>query len=408
MNIKGLSLKQNFKWGFLGNVIYSASQWGILIAMAKIGSAEMVGLYTLGLAISGPIQIFLNLQLRSLQVTDLKDSYKFNDYLVVRTFTSMLSMLIIILIAIFGGYNNYTKLVLIFVGLLKAVESISDLFYGLMQKHERVDYISFSKVLRGVVSLGIFSISLLYTNNLIIALLMMLLVWKIVLLIFDIRVGKKIVSVNFNFNLNNFKRILITTLPLGFAHTLSSLNTNIPRYFLEGNFGADQLGYYASIAYFIVVGDTIISSLSLSVLPRITRYINGSDKLNLKKLLLKLEIFGFVVGIVAVIGAWLLGEYILEFVYSTEFAKYNNVFVIVMVAAAFNYMSAFLGECITGFRKFRIQLILSVSWVVITLFSSRFLIPLYGIKGAAISLLISSITIFITRLFTVSILIKRM
>jgi hypothetical protein len=48
----GLSLRKNFSWTFVGNVVYAACQWGILVALAKLGTPEMVGQFTLGLAVA--------------------------------------------------------------------------------------------------------------------------------------------------------------------------------------------------------------------------------------------------------------------------------------------------------------------------------------------------------------------
>jgi hypothetical protein len=51
----GLSLRRNFAWTVLGNVTYAACQWGMLVALAKLGSPEMVGQFALGLAIGAPV-----------------------------------------------------------------------------------------------------------------------------------------------------------------------------------------------------------------------------------------------------------------------------------------------------------------------------------------------------------------
>ena len=45
----------NFTWTFLGNTFYALTQWGILAALAKLGSAEMVGSFSLALALASPI-----------------------------------------------------------------------------------------------------------------------------------------------------------------------------------------------------------------------------------------------------------------------------------------------------------------------------------------------------------------
>src|SRR5207249_11641930 len=46
----GMSWRSNFAWALSGNVVYAACQWGMVIALAKLGNSFMVGQFSLGLA----------------------------------------------------------------------------------------------------------------------------------------------------------------------------------------------------------------------------------------------------------------------------------------------------------------------------------------------------------------------
>jgi len=93
--LKPLTLRRNFSWTFTGNLIYAACQWGMLVVLAKLGSPEMVGQFTLGLAVTAPVIMFTNLQLRGIQATDAKGDYVFSDYLGLRLIGTGLALLII-------------------------------------------------------------------------------------------------------------------------------------------------------------------------------------------------------------------------------------------------------------------------------------------------------------------------
>ena len=43
-----LTLRINFLWTLGGNVVYAASQWGILVVLAKLGTPQMVGEFGAG------------------------------------------------------------------------------------------------------------------------------------------------------------------------------------------------------------------------------------------------------------------------------------------------------------------------------------------------------------------------
>lgn len=125
---KPLTLRRNFSWTFVGNFVYAACQWGMLVVLAKLGTPEMVGQFTLGLAVTAPVIMFTNLQLWAVLVTDAKNEYIFGDYLGLRLFMTGLALAIIIGITLVAGYRWETSLVILLVGLSKAVESISEVF----------------------------------------------------------------------------------------------------------------------------------------------------------------------------------------------------------------------------------------------------------------------------------------
>src|SRR4051812_26106921 len=90
-----LSLRSNFAWTFVGNVIYAGCQWGMIVVLARLGSQELVGRFALGLAIAAPVLMFTNLQLRAVLATDAKQEHAFGDYLTVRLLTTATALLVI-------------------------------------------------------------------------------------------------------------------------------------------------------------------------------------------------------------------------------------------------------------------------------------------------------------------------
>src|ERR1700730_10886877 len=91
---RGLSLRANFSWTFVGNTIYSACQWGALVALAKLSSPVIVGQYSLGVAIAMPVISLTGLQIRSVIASDVKETYKFGEYVGFRLFSIGIAMLL--------------------------------------------------------------------------------------------------------------------------------------------------------------------------------------------------------------------------------------------------------------------------------------------------------------------------
>ena len=124
------SLKRNFVWVLSGSLIYSLCQWGLLVTIAKFGTAKLLGQFALGLAISAPIVMFTNLQLRAVEATDTRNQYQFGDYLGLRLAMTFIFMIMVIGIISFSDYQIQTKLVVLGVALFKSIETLSDIVYG--------------------------------------------------------------------------------------------------------------------------------------------------------------------------------------------------------------------------------------------------------------------------------------
>ena len=163
------SLRRNFSWTFLGNAVFAACLWGILAVLTKLGTPETVGRFALGSAIATPVIMFANLQFRVVVATDAEQSYQFRDYLGVRLVLLPAAFLVVLVIAVLG-YNREQTLAIGMFGLVRCVESFSDLFYGFAQKHERMDLVARSLLIRGLSALALFGGVFWLTGNLAVSL----------------------------------------------------------------------------------------------------------------------------------------------------------------------------------------------------------------------------------------------
>ena len=396
---KPLTLRRNFSWTFIGNLVYAGCQWGMLVVLAKIGSPEMVGQLTLGLAITAPVVMFTNLQLRAVQTTDAKQQYLFSDYLGLRLLTTGLAILVITTITLITGYAWETSLVILLVGLAKAFESISDVFHGLIQQSERMDRMAISLMIKGPLSLLLLSMGVSISGNLVWGVLGLVFAWAAVLVGYDIRSGIYILSNNSSqkrelrprWHLQTLWKLVCLTLPMGFVMMLVSLNTDIPKYIIAGYLGERELGLFAALAYLMVAGNMIVSSLGQSASPRLAKYYAAGNASAFRILVVKLVGIGACLGGIASLLALVAGQQILSLVYRPEYAQQVNLFVWLMVAAGFGYVASFLGYGMTAARYFRIQIPLFIAVTGTSAITCLWLIPILGLQGAAIALILAAI-----------------
>lgn len=378
-----LSLRANFLWTFAGNVVYAASQWGILVLLAKVGSPTMVGRFALGLAITAPVLMLTNLQLRAIQATDAKDEYGFGDYLGLRLLTSVLAMGVIAGIVVFGGYRDETALMILFIGLAKGFESVSDAAYGLMQKHERMDWIAVSMMIKGPLSLGALFGLVWTTQSVAYGALSIAFVWLVVLIFYDLRNTRRLASILPRFNRRFLLRLTQLSLPLGAVMMLVSLSSNIPRYFLERVWGEQELGYFAALAYLMLVGNTVVGALGQSASPRLAKSYARQDRPAFLHLLLRLAAIGAILGGLGLTLALAFGQEILTLLYRPDYAERVPVFIWLMLVSAVSYVASFLGYGMTAARYFRVQLPLFTLVTGVLTAACAVLIPSGGLLGAA-------------------------
>ena len=112
-----LPLHVNFAWQLAGNVVYAGCGWTLVMAIAKLGSAEQVGQYSLGLAVIGPVLAFSMLNLRAVQATDAVGRFPFGLYFALRLVTNAVALLVIVAIALFHDDSWTTTNVIVASGI---------------------------------------------------------------------------------------------------------------------------------------------------------------------------------------------------------------------------------------------------------------------------------------------------
>ena len=94
-----------------------------------------------------------------------------------------------------AGYRPQTALVVLMVGLAKACESLSDVFYGLLQQRERMDRIAKSMLIKGPASFAAFTAALWLTGSVMIATACLAATWALVFAAYDIGSGRAVLRV---------------------------------------------------------------------------------------------------------------------------------------------------------------------------------------------------------------------
>ena len=385
-------LKRDFTWVLAGNIFYSACQWLIVVVLAKLGTPQKLGEYAWGLAISAPIVLFANFQLRSLLASDIVERFRFAQYLTFRLVSLAAALGIVTLVAELGGSGEKAFVVILVAG-AQAVELVSETFYGLMQKQERMDRISKSLMCRGALSLAAMWITMYATRSVVWALVALLVGRLFVLFSWDATFGavKSELRISSGGIGDWMLPLFRTALPLGVISMLVSLNANITRYFVEGHRGGAELGMYSAVASLLSAGTLVVSAYGQALFLPVAKACVSADRGEFRKFAVLTLVLGVLLGGGAVAISMLFGSVILTRLFHPEYAQYADVLVRLMIAGTIAFIASGLGFVMTAARSLRPQVPLLMIVGVATAASSAFLIPRYGLMGAADASLLAAI-----------------
>lgn len=387
------SLTSNFLWTLGGNVIYSASQWGMLSMLARWGSPEIVGVFALGLAVTAPVFMFCNLQLRSVQATDAQMRYQCADFFMLRLLCTLAALLFLAGISAVAGYRGEILAVVGALSLAKAFESWSDVIAGLLQKHERLDLAARAISVRGAASLIVFAIVFAITRKVSDACIALALTWAAVVCGYDVALARRVLPKEeclFSASPTKMWELLNKSLPLGIVMTLISLNANLPRYLVVHYLGAGELGIFASLAYLLTAVNLLTAALGQAASARMATMFVVGELDRFSDVLAKLSIFGVGIGAFASGVALAFGRTLLKLLYGPAYSSHQPLLLILAATAGISTVATFMGFAATSAQSFRAQVPVIAAMTITTLVGSWLLVPLRGLNGAGFALLISA------------------
>jgi O-antigen/teichoic acid export membrane protein len=369
------------------------------VALAKLSSPMIVGQYSLGVAIAMPVISLTGLQIRAVIASDVRETYKFGEYVGFRLVSIGLAMLIILAIPLVLHSGPLMTLLTFVIGLSLAIENISDVYYARLQYIDRMDRIAKSQILRAPLSLLAMGLGVYFTGRLSWGVAAMVLVRAAVLLGYDRRVQtqsseslksriafehlKEILRPRWE--LRKMGHILWLALPLGIVAMLVNLNVNVPRYFIQWKLGTRELGIYSALAFLMSAGNLLVSALAQAVFVRLARFYAEGQRRAFTFLLLKLLAIGTVLGAGGIIVAWIAGARLLAIIYRPEYATESRLLVWFMVVAWIGYLGQFLGCAMTSARLFVHQIPLFALGVLMITVGSYWLVPRMGLQGAIVA-----------------------
>ncbi|MGB2569151.1 lipopolysaccharide biosynthesis protein [Micromonospora citrea] len=387
-------------WSMLGVIVAQLAQWAVIVLLSRLGTPEMVGQYALGLSVSAPIILLAGFALRTVQVTDTGHLFSFNDYLRLRMSGMVVALVLIgVLAALVGEAHG---VIVLLVGVAKALDAVGDIYWGLFQRHERMRPIAISMMCNGLITIVAVVSLLMLTGSI---------KWAVVGSVVGSLVGsigycawaaKPLGAAAWTAGvahdvppsdplvaLRRITRLAVIAAPLGIASGLVSLSVNLPRYFVEHVAGAAALGIFAALANVVLVANILFAALYQVLLPRLTWLSAAGDLSAFTTLTLKLVLGTLSCGAVAVAAVAAIGPVTVRVVYGSSYDGQTTVLILLTVAAVLSGVVFFLNGALSALRRFGNQLIASLIMVAVAAVGGYLLVPRFGLIGGAWSVVIT-------------------
>lgn len=362
---KQKSVQQNMIYNTFGTLVYYFCQWVITVLIVRMSGLEDAGILNLAMSVTAAPAIIGLFNIRSYQVSDLKGQYSDEVYIKSRLYTNILSFLVCLLAVIVNGYSLKKAAVILAFMCVKMAEGAADVYYGIDQKKERMDYAGISLTLRGIGSLALFCGMFYLTKNLFLAVLAMAVYSFAIVYIFDKKVSENLMDTGKEkASQKAIKSVLVTCLPLAIVAFLNNLSLTIPKIFLERYYGEEIFGIYGSVSSPTIVVQLAATTLFAPLVPVLTKHFLENKTKDFLKILGKF--FALILGgtLLALILSKFLAAWALVLLYGEVIAPYTDLFIPVLFVAVLIAVNASLFSVCTLMREIKNQYIIGIAGLV--------------------------------------------
>ena len=386
-------LSGNAGWGVGGGVVASVCRLLIFVVLAKGYAEEQVGWLMVALAIVTPLSYLLNMELRLVLVTDTTGRVSAGVSLAMRLISN--GMLAVLLL---GGcwlmrdiWGTERIAVLLLVGAVRGVESMTDIYLGVLQKHERMKQVAVSQGVKTVLvllwALGMAG----WTENVWVLLPGWVAAVALIGVIYDRPQAKRYEKVGVQWDRAALRRVARLGLPTGVFVTMTSVNHNVGRYFLAGLQGEAKVAYFVAM-WFVVAGvATLQNGVNQAVLGRWAKYY-AANTVEFWRLLGR--VLGVCwAGMAVLVGlVWWQGELIVRLIARQEYADqvYGGqgsggmpVFVVVMLSGWLMLTGMVLGDAVVAAQRFKSRMAAVGLGLAVNALLCWSLVGSCGLAGAA-------------------------
>lgn len=408
------SEKEIYIWNILGSLANAGLSVIILMVVTRTLDNQKADIFSIAWAISQLMATIGCYQIRVLQATDVEEKFTFRQYFEFRIVTIVAMMICSCIYVYIKHYTAYKAIIIIIICGYRAVDSFADVFEGWFQQKERLDLAGRALFIRVIIAIVGGGICLVGMHDLLALSLMLVFIYVVGLLLYDIRYYNKLkVLEKQKENQNNkwLQGLLVAGTPLFVNAYLLMDIMNTSKIVIDNAITTGNLQNGAQTIFNILFMPASVLTLAYIVFrPLLTKmaieWTMGRIK-NFLKIIGSIMCCLLGMSILIIGGSALLGIPVLSVLYAIDLTMYKRELMMIILGGCFCTFSYVLDNALVVIRKqYLLVCAYVVSWVYVKIFAHTF-VDKWGIMGAAIVYTTSMILFFATTLLIFVICLKK-
>lgn len=381
-------------WNITGSIANALLSVVALMIVTRILDDRQADIFSIAWTISQLMATVGTFQIRMYQATDVTGVFRFRQYLIYRMITIGIMMISSYAYVMIRGYSGEKAVVVLLMCIFRAVDSLADVYEGWFQQKERLDLSGKALTYRIVVAVLGFGVVLFTTRNLILSGAVLVVVYVVCFFVYDIR---------YHYGVEAFRetakkdkaglswgvKMTIEGFPLFINAFLMMSIMNAPKMVLDVAIEQGSLAQGLQTVFNIIFMPASFLNLAYIVFrPLITKMAivwNIGKAKEFLKILMKIMISLFGIGILLLIGSALLGIPILSIVYAVDLKDYKMELLIIIVGGCMYTFAAVLDNALVVIRKQYILILAYVFTYIYIKFAAEMMTGRWGILGASLS-----------------------
>lgn len=388
--------RREYIWNGVASIIASLLSAVLLLVATRINGTTLAGMLAITFSTATILNAIGDFGMRVFQVTDAKREYSFKDYLYARLVVDILMLVVAVIFIFITGYSFEKGLMCFLFVTYRFIESLSETYQGEMQLHKRLDLGAKSVVIRTCGAIIIFLLIDLFTENINMAIIAMI-IWGIMTSFgYDNRVVGKFLKEQSKVEFSKVKRLVFICFPTFFSTLLNLYIINAPKYAIDS-----ILTYQDQTIFNIIFLPTFtINLLSIFILKPLLLSLGvmwNEKKYHLfKNILVKMTLLILVLTVLVEIVCYFVGIDILTFIYGVNLVSYKWDLMILVISGGLSALSVLLFYALTTMRCQKLVAIPYILAAVVAIVVCKIMVESQGILGAAISSVIITSTLALT------------